>query len=129
MSKQRDRIRKAVESRGYQIESLTWEPIYNAGEMSGLAGGWELIVDRPYLPNTIPGDDIYGLSVDELLACIDYDLKPPEPCACDRKHHPLIAASVKGDPQKPTHGPECRWHIPYRLRWWRTDRTARQEKP
>jgi hypothetical protein len=114
----RRRIRLAVESRGYAVEELEWEPIYNGGEMCGWCGGWTLIMDRPHVPNCIPADDLYGFSVDELLAQIDYWLKPDEPCDCDREHSALLAARVIGDPPKPTHAPECRFHIPYRLRWW-----------
>lgn len=36
----RRRIRKAVESRGYSVVDIAWEPIYNAGEMMGYADGW-----------------------------------------------------------------------------------------
>ena len=117
-SRQRQRIRKAVESRGYGVESLDWEPIYNAGEMSGLAAGWMLILDRDFLPNTVPGNDMGALSVDELLAQIDYWLKPSETCECDLTHSADMAAGLINDPQRHTHGPDCRWHIPYRLRWW-----------
>ncbi|HET6916262.1 MAG TPA: hypothetical protein VFH56_09265 [Acidimicrobiales bacterium] len=120
----RRRIRQAVEARGFRVARLDWEPIYNGGEMCGWCGGWTLITDPPHMPpNTIPGDDLYGLSVDELLAEIDYSVKPPAPCDCDRTHHPMLAAGVINDPEKPTHGPECRWHIPYRLRWWKSETT------
>lgn len=114
----RRRIRQAVESRGYAVRELTWEPIYNAGEMMGLAGGWMLILDRPFLERTYPGDDLGALSVDELLAGIDYWLRPTEPCECDRTHSATMAAMLKGDPQKPTHAADCTHHIRYRLRWW-----------
>lgn len=114
----RRRIREAVESRGYAIESIDYEPIYNAGEMAGLAGGWSVELDRPFLERCFPGNDLCGFSVDEVLAEVDYWLKPATPCECDRSHHPIMAASVKGDPQRPTHGSNCRHHLKYRLRWW-----------
>lgn len=114
----RRRIREAVESRGYQVETLEWEPIYYAGEMEGDAGGWLVILDRPYLERTRPGDELYGLSVEEVLAAVDYWLPPAEPCECDRAHDPIAAVRVKGDPQRPTHGIDCPHHITYRLRWW-----------
>lgn len=113
----RRRIRQAVESRGYQIKEITWEHWHNAGEKSGMGGGWTVIVDRPYIENSVPGDDLFGLSVEEVLADIDYWLKPPELCSCDLNHsanRPLI-----DDPQKPTHSPDCRWHISYKLPWWK----------
>lgn len=114
----RRRIRQAVEGRGYAVVDLDWEPWYDAGEMSGLAGGWALTVDRDYVQNTTPGDDLYGLSVEELLAEIDYWLKPADPCDCDRTHAAMQAARIVGDPQKPTHEQGCRFHIRYRLPWW-----------
>lgn len=118
----RRRIRKAVESRNYSIKELAWEPIYNAGEMCGLAGGWELVVDRPFLERTWPGNDLGGLNVEELLADIDHWLEPAGPCPCDRDHHAVLRAHRINDPQKTTHAPDCKWHIPYRLRWWDADK-------
>ena len=38
-SRARRRIREAVESRGYAIESIEYEPWYNAGEKCGIGGG------------------------------------------------------------------------------------------
>lgn len=115
----RRRIRAAIESRGYHIESIEWEPVYYAGEMSGMAGGWTVLIDRPYLPNTWPGNDLGWFDVEGVLAQVDYWLKPEGACACDRTHDPLTAARLKGDPKKPTHGHECDFHIPYCLRWWK----------
>lgn len=128
----RRRIRKAVESRGYAVESMEWEPIYNAGEMMGLAGGWWITLDRDYLPRTTPGNDLGGLSVEEVLAEVDYWLEPTEPCDCDQ-----LSASglnrrapnrpLKGDPQRGLHDPECKWRIPYRLRWWADETPGEQQ--
>lgn len=115
----RKRITKAVESRGYSVESMEYEAPYYAGEMSGYAGGWTVVLDRPYLPNTSPGDEFFGFSVDEVLAEIDYWLRPTEPCPCDREHNAMQAARLKNDPQRPTHDPTCSFHIAYRLRWWK----------
>ena len=117
-SRARRRIRQAVESRGYAITSIDYEPWYNAGEKCGIGGGWSIELDRPYLENCFPGNELGGLSVEEVLAEIDYWLRPEGTCDCDRRHHPVMAANVKGDPQKPTHGPDCPHHIKYRLPWW-----------
>lgn len=114
----RRRIRNAVESRGYSVLEMEYEAPYDAGEMMGYGGGWLIELDRPYLTNTWPGDDLWGFNVDEVLAAVDYWLPPTEPCGCDRKHDPIAAARIKGDPKRPTHGPECDHHIKYRLRWW-----------
>ena len=117
----RKRIREAVESRGFHVDQLEWEPPYVGGEMSGWCGGWTLILDRPYVPNTIPGDELSGLSVEELLADIDWALRPSDPCGCyqdDRPgRHPLNR--IIGDPEHPLHEPGCRWYIAYRMFWWK----------
>lgn len=117
-SRARERIRKAVESRGHEVLSLDWEPVYDAGEMQGYGGGWTLAVSPGIYPNSYPDNDIYGMSVEEVLAYIDYWIKPSDPCECDRSHSAMTAAGLINDPCKPTHRPECKWHIPYRLRWW-----------
>lgn len=117
-SRARRRIRKAVESRGYAVTSMEYEPWYDAGEKCGIGGGWSILLDRPFLENTWPGDDLFGLSVEEVLAGIDYWLPPPAPCDCDRKHDPMMACRLIGDPKKPTHGSECPHHIKYHLPWW-----------
>lgn len=110
----RRRIRKAVESRGYQLVHLEWEPWSNGGEKSGICGGWYGRLDRPTAPNIHPGDDIVGLTVEELLAHIDQFVPPPEPCACPEpdsgplwSHTPLFM-----------HEPGCKWRLRYWLRWW-----------
>jgi len=115
----RHRIRRAVESRGFRIESIEWEPIYYGGEMDGMCGGWEIVLDRPYVPNTSPGDDLFGLNVEEVLAAVDYWLPPPSECGCDRQHDPISAARRINDPEKPTHSADCAHHIAYRLPWWK----------
>lgn len=124
----RRRIRQAVESRGYSVQKLTWESWYDGGEMSGICGGWDLYLDRDYLPNTFPGNQLGALAVDELLAQIDYWLKPDGPCDCDRSHSADMASRIINDPQKPTHGPECRWHIRYRLPWWPSTETPERNE-
>lgn len=116
----RKRIRRAVESRGFRIQSIEWEPVYSGAEKEGLGGGWSVIVDPRYAANTYPGNDVCGLSVEEVLADIDWSLRPTEACDChpdDRtRRHPLVP--IKGDPEHPLHEPSCRWYIAYRLRWW-----------
>jgi hypothetical protein len=122
----RRRIRKAVESRGYGVKSIEWEPVYYGGEMDGACGGWALTTDRPHVPNTYPGDDLYGFTVEMMLAEIDEWLRPAEPCACDqgirwgdRPRSPN--RPLKGEPHRTLHEPDCRWHIAYRLPWWTQD--------
>jgi hypothetical protein len=87
-TKARRRIRLAVESRGFTLESLEWEPAYNAGEMMGAGGGWYGTTMEQIWPNTFPGNDFGGLSVDEVLAEIDASLAPPEPCGSDQSTSP-----------------------------------------
>lgn len=116
----RRRIRKAVESRGYGVLDMEWEPIYHGGEMSGLSGGWTVTTDAAWIQNTNYGNEFIGLSVEEVLADIDCDHYRTPDCGCypdDRRRHPLVP--IKGDPQHPLHEPDCRWYINYRLPWWR----------
>lgn len=106
----RKRIRMAVESRGFTLESLDWEPAYYAGEMMGVAGGW-----RGY--TTV--HDFGGLSVEECLADIDALLPTPEPCECQRPTGFRPLGVSKGWPARVgMHDPDCKWHIRYHLRWW-----------
>ena len=108
-----------MESRGYTLTELYWEPWYDAGEKSGIGGGWFGTTDRPYAANTYPGNEIMGLSVEEALAWVDVFVKPPDPCACERPSFYDPARTLKGQPQGLTmHDPDCRWHIRYRLPWW-----------
>ncbi len=117
-SRARRRIRLAVESRGYTIVSIDYEPWYNAGEMMGIGGGWSIVLDRPYLKSPYNDNDFGALSVEEVLAYIDYWIPPEGPCDCDRTHDPIRASRVKGDPKRPTHGLDCPHHLKYQLPWW-----------
>lgn len=117
----RRRIRQAVESRGFKVDSLDWEPWYNAGEMEGIGGGWSLFLDRNCFENTHPGNDLHALSVDEMLGYIDWALVPPEPCACypdGKRPWRLPIHPLKGDPNEPLHAESCPWRLSYRLSWW-----------
>ena len=117
----RRRIRKAVESRGYHLVSLEWEPWYDGGEMVGLCGGWYGEMDRSPHPNIHPGNDIMGLSVDETVAWVDAFVTPPEPCDCPTPDYPTPMQS-----QEPLwyHAVDCPWRLEYWLCWW-----AEQETP
>lgn len=121
-SRARRRIRRAVESRGYNLVSLEYEPWYDAGEKAGIGGGWFGQLDRPYAENTFPGDEIMGLSVDETVAWVDEFVSPPELCECpNRLAHPLLAQSPMW-----CHEPDCRWHLRYQFRWWTAPNAAEE---
>lgn len=111
----RRRIRLAVESRGYKLVSLEWEPWSNGGEKSGICGGWFGLLDRSYEPNTFPGNEIMGLSTDEVVAWVDEFVPPPEPCECPPIGYPGAFQSME---PLWRHKPECRWHLRYWMRWW-----------
>ena len=121
------RIRRAAESRGYQLVTLEWQPWHDAGEKAGIGGGWFGTLDRDYLPNTWPGNEIVGLSVEEVLWSIDHFLKPPESCECPR---PEYAGIYPPTPQW-EHDEGCRWRIRYWLPWWGPRPTPhnRKERP
>lgn len=110
----RRRIRKAIESRGYRLVSLDYEPWYDAGEKAGIGGGWYGTLDRNYLPGSHPGNDICGLSVEEVLWSIDHYVKPPEPCDCPS---PTYSGVYPPSPMW-EHSKGCRWFIRYWLAWW-----------
>lgn len=112
----RRRIRLAVESRGYQLTSLEWEPWSMGGEKEGICGGWHGTTDRPYMRNSYPGDEIMGLSVEEVLAWVDAFIDPPESCECDGPRFPMNP--TKGKPRRGRHDPDCKWYIRYHLPWW-----------
>jgi hypothetical protein len=116
----RRRIRKAIESRGFTVESIEWEPWYDGGEMSGICGGWSVTTTEDFRPHTHPGNDVCGLSVEDTLADIDWSI-PAGPCACIRPRHYHPSVPIKGDPQKPLHDPDCEWFIRYRLPWWKAE--------
>lgn len=119
-TKARRRIRKAIESRGFTLESLDYEAPYDAGEMMGYGGGWYGSTVEQIWPNTMPGNEFGGLNVEDALADIDWSMTPPEPCACDRPPMFNPRGGVKGWPsQVAMHDAECRWFIRYRLTWWR----------
>jgi hypothetical protein len=69
MSRARDRIRRAVEAKGYRLTELTWEPWGRAVEKEGIPGGWEGYVEPQ--PEGLHGTPaVMGLSVDEALEWI-----------------------------------------------------------
>ncbi len=115
-TRSRRRIRLAVESRGHQLATLSWTPWGPASEMGGPEGGWYGTTTKPYESSTWPGNEIMGLSTEEVLAWIDAFMQPSEPCDCPPRR--LTWVPLKGDPDEPLHRPGCRWHISYRLRWW-----------
>ncbi len=121
-SRRRRRIREAVESRGHKVIEMNYEAWYDGGEMSGICGGWTVLTNAPLKPNTNYGDEVGGLSVEEVLADIDWWYPPAEPCDCypdDRKgRHP--AHNLRDEPERPLHEPTCRWFIRYRLPWWKS---------
>lgn len=111
----RRRIRQAVESRGFKLLTLEWEPWSDGGEKSGICGGWYGTVDRQTHPSFFPGNEVMGLSVEEAVAWVDEFFPTPEPCACKKPDYPRPSQA-----HEPTfmHEPECRWRLNYWLAWW-----------
>lgn len=114
------RIRKAIKSRGHNVISMDWEPWYPGGEMEGICGGWTVLTDAPLRPNTNYGDEVGGLSVEEVLAYVDWWWPPAEPCGCYPDDRPgrMPMTPLKDEPERPLHEPDCRWFIRYHLPWW-----------
>lgn len=67
----RRRIRLAVEAKGYKLTHLEWEPWGASAEKSGIPGGWYGEVEPKYQEWGFPGNEIMGLSVDEVLDWIE----------------------------------------------------------
>jgi len=116
----RRRIRKAVESRGYSVLEVDYEPWYDAGEKMGIGGGWSVLTTAPLWPNTNYGDEVDGLSVEYVLADIDWQIRPTTPCECPDAANPSPRHGSRyiGMPEAPIHEPDCRWFIRYHLPWW-----------
>ena len=97
---------------------VTYAMTHSTSFVMGIGGGWMIVLDRPYSKSPFADNDFGALSVEEVLAHIDYRLPPDGPCDCDRSHDPIRASRLKGDPCRPTHDPGCPHHLKYRLPWW-----------
>lgn len=72
MSKNTDKIRKALTAKGYVVGDLDWSPISSAMIMSGPEGGWYVTFDVPdndveYEEYNPFGYTIMGYNVQEVL--------------------------------------------------------------
>ena len=94
MSGAREKIRKAVEAKGYTLTELTWEPWGRAIEKEGIPGGWEGYV-TPEPPGLYGIPAVMGLSWQEALDWIDEFL----PLAPEQ-----AAPKQDGEDQPPTIG-------------------------
>lgn len=65
MSIRSERLRRAIEATGRTVEAVEWEPLYVAGEMQGLGGGWRAV---NLAPPTFP-DALRRVAVEEWLGC------------------------------------------------------------
>jgi len=66
-TRERRKIRKAIEAKGRKLTSLTWEHWYNGGEGAGICSGWS----GTFEPPSRVGNDFYGLSVADVLDWIE----------------------------------------------------------
>ena len=73
MSKNTEKITKALKLKGYVVEEIDWEPIGSAAIMEGPSGGWYVSFDVPdddteYEECPGPNDfPILGYSIQEVL--------------------------------------------------------------
>lgn len=68
----RRKIREAVESRGYTVHDLEWEPWGRAAEKEGIPGGWSLRVEPdPSGPGSSGLNWFGGLSWQEAVEMIE----------------------------------------------------------
>ena len=47
MSRNTDKIKKALEAKGYVVDDIAWEPIGTAMEKCGPSGGWVVSFELP----------------------------------------------------------------------------------
>lgn len=109
----RRRIRQAVESRGFKLVTLDWEPVSAGSEMGGSCGGWYGRVDRPTDDHTWPSNEVMGLNVDSVIAWVDCFFPTPEPCDCTSGVSPFYSHEPVS-----MHDPDCKWHLDYWMPWW-----------
>ena len=70
MSKNTEKITKALEAKGYVVEEIYWEPIGSAPIMEGPSGGWYVAFDLPGDAEECPGPNefpILGYNTQEVL--------------------------------------------------------------
>lgn len=58
MSRQREKIRKAAEAKGYSLVSADWQPIGQQVEMAGREGGWTVEAEPDELAVGYSADDV-----------------------------------------------------------------------
>ena len=59
MSRNKQKIRKALKAKGYTIEWLDWDPIGRSIEMCGPEGGWNIL--------TKEGAHLLGYNIEEIM--------------------------------------------------------------
>jgi hypothetical protein len=71
LSRNQDRIRKALAARGWRAEELTWEPIGANVEMQGPSGGWLLRAEPANEAVQLLGEYLLAYNVESLLEEIE----------------------------------------------------------
>ena len=69
MSRNADKITKAVKAKGWEVIELKWEPISKGCEMCGPDGGWYLGVE--YNGEKYDFENILGYNVEEVMEEIE----------------------------------------------------------
>lgn len=68
MSRNTDKIIKAVKEKGWEVLELTWEPISKGCEMCGMDGGWYLDVEHD--GEKYDYENILGYNIEEVMGAI-----------------------------------------------------------
>jgi len=69
MSRNQDKIRRAVKAKGWEVIELSWDPIGPAIEMCGPDGGWFLMVE--YNGEKYNYETILAYNIKEVLEQIE----------------------------------------------------------
>lgn len=74
MSKNKDRITKALKDKGYQATDIEWTPLGGSPIMSGPEGGWYIdfeTMEGMNPPNGLNNYNIMGYNVSEVMGAIE----------------------------------------------------------
>lgn len=80
----------ALEAKGLEVDTITFQPISKAQEMCGASGGWEIYIDEKKTPLRGADNPIVGYNTEEILQQVKqlsrgYDFCPA--CGIGIDHH------------------------------------------
>ncbi len=67
MSRSKEKIRKAIEAKGWTILELDWEPIGPAMEKCGPDGGWSIMIEKEVPDKPYEFEHLMGYNIGEIM--------------------------------------------------------------